>query len=206
MDKKSQLRIPSTLDTSYTNPLDSLDVRGLDNLVLTNLFEHLENCQLSKRDFGIVVKKPNKVLPLISNLSNPGFPVVKKEYVVSESIMMLRANASTPMMSHEGEIFEVVGNIGPADIGYTEGFLGKNHFTARRHEPGEYFFSVNTKYNPVLGKYGVEGFYHSLRALDGKSISISKITTVVDSDVAMKDGKLIEYGINRPPNTWKPVG
>jgi len=226
----------------YISP--KLDVRirpdskdeGLKETAEFYLATPIEECDISYRDFGVIVKKPNyfqKVMPRMycfgnhlsaasvdSRIYDYEFGTTEsddrlvldrhKQYVLSEIFLCLFPEASTVMMSHEGELFELVEVVGPGEMklitGQPDGT--KNQYIPR-YLAGSSFFSVEPKINFLpsnfsnLGNETLFGFYHQLHNPDTDALELAHILMIAEKGMAMKDGNPMKYGINRPPNTWK---
>jgi hypothetical protein len=216
-------------DSPYISP--KLDVRTTPNLTDRGLRETaefylatpIEECELSSRDFGVIVKKPNCFQKPITRLfcfhnyeSGEGFELDDKElaidrniqYVFSEILLCLSPNASTTMMSHEGELFEVAEVVGPENLIYRTACSPGTNKVNQSFQKGESFFAVRPAHGYRLGQKSekplgelFEGFYHRIEN-PRSVINLSHIVLVAEKEMAVKDGVLMRYGINRPPNTW----
>lgn len=166
----------------------------------------VKECQVSERDFGGIIKKPNYFQRPIKGLYN-GFNVLNqdRQYLISEMLLVLNPKKSTPMMSHEGELYELVRVIGPGNINYKTHMWLDNRVMMSNYKQhylsGEVFRSVNAN-NMPNGE--PDGFYHSLANPDNVK-SLAHIITIAEKRLGFKDGKRLEFGLNRPPNSYKPT-
>ena len=199
------------MDTTYISP--NLDVKNLPNLGDKGLQETAEfylttpygECEPSPRDFGIIIRRPNYFQNPISELYG-NLPLDEnKQYVLSEILLCLKPQASTVMMSHEGELVEVVKNIGPDILDYNEAYLNTSGRHSRSAYRGDSFFSVKPKSGVTslhkASPADIDGFFHQLKN-PGNVINLSHIILVAEKEMAIKNGEVMRYGINIPPNTW----
>ena len=163
----------------------------------------LNECEPSPRDFGLIIKKPNEVKKLPSDglyisfgvHTQKMFELRNKQYVLSELILALNLRSETTMMSHEGEVYELVKVLyGEVDFVHQE----DSKIYVWDYSTGHMFLSVRPGHNiqrPI-------GFYHQLKN-PNKELAGAYIMTVAEKKMGFKDGKLLKYGLNRPPNTYK---
>jgi len=188
---------------------DSEDI-GIKETAEFHLATPFEECESSRRDFGVIVKKPNYVQKPISGLYDKQLVLdTNKPYVFSEMLLCLDPGTATVMMSHEGEILELVGVLGPDDVIYRTAYFPGCEKTSHSFRQGESFFSIRPKFpepnqhrnREALVADSFEGFYHQLDN-PNNILNLSHIILVAERQMAVKDGKLMRFGINRPPNTW----
>lgn len=184
---------------------------SLEKIAEQFLVVPLNECEKSERDFGTIIKKPNYFLkPMLHWLFteelfkelNPD-----KQYVFSELIQKLNPDSATGMRSHEGEIYEIVRVIESAMVFEhcrVKPLRAGAHIgsTRQMYMKGQIFLAVDSD------RHGANnlpfGFYHRL-INDEKDISLSHILIIAEKQMAVKDGKIMKYGINRPPNSYKPT-
>jgi hypothetical protein len=178
---------------------------GLEELVNHFLAVPLSECESSRRAFGLIIKKPNEMRKLPGGVLSISFGVqtqnmveaLKKgeTYVISELILALNPNSETVMMSHEGEVYELV-KVLHGDLDFVHQTESQMHIW--NYSEGSMFLSVRPSKNlpsPI-------GFYHQLKNPSQK-LSLAYIATIAEKELGFKDGKPLKYGLNRPPNTYK---
>jgi hypothetical protein len=202
-----------TTNVPYVSP--KLDVRkvasakdeGLRDTAAHWLFATPSECEYTEREFGVIAKAQNAIFEprgdvtigfVRKKLTIPYDEIKSKDLVLSEIFLALNPGASTTMMSHEGEIYECVGVV-DGTMEHVEDVNGHNGLSSETYRTGDIFFSVNSSPSVVS-----HGFYHQLRNLNVVGLALSKITTLAEKNLAMKDGKFMKYGFNRPPNSYKP--
>lgn len=185
--------------------IDSPNDEGLREMAEVYFKIPAGDCNFSQRDFGVIVKKPNYFLRGMSSLK-PSLAISdalepNKHYVFSEMLQALNPMAETVMMSHEGEIYELVDVIGPHSIDFIEvqddPEMGRSVIKTR-YRPGSTFLSVE----PSIRKLPF-GFYHRIANGSDEGLSIAHILVIAEKSMAIKDGQLMKYGINRPPNSYR---
>jgi len=213
------------MDVPYISPRlntaarPDLEDRGLIETAEFYLATPFKNCETTSRDFGLIVKRPNyfqKPVPRLlchNHESMEGLDLDdrevaidrNKQYVISEILLCIDPHEMTTMMSHEGELFEAVEVIGPSGLIYRTAPRPRTNSTGQPFERGESFFAVKPRFgykpsqNPTEESF--EGFYHRLENPNGIT-NLSHIVLLAEKEMAMKDGKLMKFGISRPPNTW----
>jgi hypothetical protein len=200
------------MDATYISP--NLDVRSLPDLKDKGLQETAEfylttpygECEKSSRDFGVIIGRPNYFQTPISRLYEDLTLDENKQCVLSEILICLKPEKSTTMISHEGELAEVVKNIGPESLVYRKADFRGAEKTSKRFERGESFFSVQPKFSYRSNLHeaspaDIDGFFHQLEN-PSDIINLSHIILVAEREMAIKNGEVIRCGINRPPNTW----
>jgi len=216
------------MDVPYISPKLSVETEldpkseGFKETIEFHLAVPIGECDLSPRDFGMIVRKPNyfhKPIPRLLCFHNyesaEGFdldyrelPIDRsKRYVLSEILIFLNPRAQTTMMSHEGEIFEAVDVIGPGGLTFRTADVIGGKKTSKMFQAGESFFSVRPKshYKSNQTKPASEsfdGFYHRLEN-PASILNISHIALMAEMRMAMNNVEFMKYGIKRPPNTWK---
>jgi hypothetical protein len=178
-------------------------ITGLEEIVREFLGMPLSECEPSPRDFGLIIKKPNEIKKLPDGLkisfgaqSQEMVEALKKDkmYVISELILALNPNSATAMMSHEGEVYELVKVLhGELDFAHQS----ESQIHIWDYSAGHMFLSVRPGQNLQLPI----GFYHQLKN-PNKELAVAYIMTVAEKKMGFKDGKPLKYGLNRPPNTY----
>jgi len=172
----------------------------------------ISECEQFEKSFGIIIKKPNYFMKPMPQLFTGEFEQLDtdKQYVFSELVQQLNPNSATKMMSHEGEIYEVVHVIGPAGLSFEQCSVRQPaagmHVSPfqERYKKGETFLAVDSDSPNEINK--PRGFYHQLINFNTNIISLAHILIIAEKQMAVKDGKIMKYGINRPPNSYKPTG
>ncbi len=200
--------VPQEFDVQRSVPadIDVAQINGLEEIVKNFLGVPLSECEPSPRDFGLIIKKPNEVKKLPNGLkisfgtqTQSMVEALKKDkvYVASELILALNPNSKTAMMSHEGEVYELV-KVLHGELDFIRQEDSQIHIWD--YSAGHMFLSVRPGQNlqqPI-------GFYHQLRN-PNKELAVAYIMTVAEKKLGFKDGKPLKYGLNRPPNTYKEV-
>lgn len=181
---------------------------GLSEIIENSLgVRFYGGCELSPRGFGLIVRKPNEIKKLPQGLNAFGNDEQRvyaaldknKEYCVSEIVNILNPKSETPMMSHEGEIYELV-KVLYGNVNYIEDTKDTRGILSENYHAGQIFISVCT----VLGVRIPSGFYHQLKNQTEK-LSLMHVITIAKKSLAMKNGKVLKYGFNRPSNSYKPT-
>ncbi len=179
---------------------------NLDSIAEQYLAVPIAECEKSKREFGVIIKKPNYFQRPFPQL-NEKLKLLSydKHYVFSEMLLALNPKSTTTMMSHEGELYEIVQVLGPAPLNYVAHYFRVDpkiimNFPEEKHNSRETFFAIDS--NHLDGNNLPEGFYHQLKNPSKSEFSLAHILLIAGKRWAIKDGQLMKYGINRPPNSY----
>jgi hypothetical protein len=197
--------IPQEFDVRkpISKDADISQITGLEEIVKDFLGVPLSECEPSPRDFGLIIKKPNEITKLPVGLdvsfgtqTQTMVEALKKDeaYVISELILALNPNSATAMMSHEGEVYELVKVLhGELDFAHQS----ESQIHIWDYSAGHMFLSVRPGQNLQLPI----GFYHQLKN-PNMELAVAYIMTIAEKKMGFKDGKPLKYGLNRPPNTY----
>ena len=199
--------VPQEFDVQKSIPadIDITQINGLEELVKNFLGVPLSKCEPSPRDFGLIIKKPNEVKKFPNGLyvsfgaqTQLMFEVLKrsKPYVISELILALNPHSETAMMSHEGEVYELV-KVLHGTLDFVHQTESQSHIW--NYSAGHMFLSVRPGRNLQLPI----GFYHQLKN-PNRELAVAYIMAVAEKKMGLKNGKPLKYGLNRPLNTYKP--
>jgi len=198
--------VPKEFDVQKSIPadIDVTQINGLEELVKNFLGVPLSKCEPSPRDFGLIIRKPNEMKKLPSGLeisfgvrTQNMFEALKKDrtYVLSELLLALNPNSETVMMSHEGEVYELV-KVLHGELDFVHQTDSQIHIWD--YSAGHMFLSVRPGQNLQLPI----GFYHQLKN-PNMGLAVAYIMTVAEKKMGFNGSKPLKYGLNRPPNSYK---
>ena len=198
--------VPQEFDVQKSIPadIDVTQINGLEELVKNFLGVPLSECEPSPRNFGLIIKKPNEMKKLPGGLeisfgvqTQHMVEALKKDkvYVISELILALNPHSETAMMSHEGEVYELV-KVLHGELDFVHQTDSQIHIWD--YSAGSMFLSVR----PVRESRLPIGFYHQLKN-PNRELALAYIMAVAEKKMGFKNGKPLKYGLNRPPNSYK---